>query len=150
MGIAREEAADSVIELIEVNVSDFDEMQAAAASLIAQDIDAFLIFTGLTVDTDFETLARVAEENQIPLFADDPFLAERGAAVAIGVDYYYDGALAGRMAAQILAGLATPADFTIKPPRANLFFVNLVAGDKQLVEFPVYIVERADEVISSR
>ena len=94
-GIAREVAGDLGIELLEANISDSSEIQTAAESLVAQDIDAFFISTDSTVVSGFEALAKVANENQIPLFANDPASASRGAVAAVGVDYFQDGVDSG-------------------------------------------------------
>jgi putative ABC transport system substrate-binding protein len=146
-GLAREVAETLGIELIEANVSDSSEIQTAAESLIAQGIDAFFISTDSTVVAGFEALAKVANENQIPLFANDPASAARGAVAAVGVDYFQDGYDAGAIAAQILKGEATPADFTIEPQSANILAINYEAAAAQGVEFPSEIEDRAAEKI---
>jgi putative ABC transport system substrate-binding protein len=145
-GIAREVAAGLGIELLEANVADSSEIQTAAESLIAQDIDAFFISTDSTVVAGFESLARVANDNQIPLFANDPASAPRGAVTAVGVDYFQDGYDSGEIAAAILKGEATAADFTIEPQGATLIAVNLDAAEVQGVEVPESVIENAFEV----
>jgi putative ABC transport system substrate-binding protein len=145
-GIARDVAAGLSIELLEANVSDSSEIQTAAESLIAQGIDAFFISTDSTVVAGFESLARVANDNQIPLFANDPASAPRGAVTAVGVDYFQDGYDSGEIAAAILKGEATAADFTIEPQGATLIAVNLDAAEAQGVEVPESVIESAFEV----
>ncbi|HEX6386062.1 MAG TPA: ABC transporter substrate-binding protein [Anaerolineae bacterium] len=145
-GIAREVAEGLGIELLEANVSDSSEIQTAAESLIAQGIDAFFISTDSTVVSGFESLASVANENQIPLFANDPASAPRGAVAAVGVDYYQDGYDSGEIAAAILKGEASPADFTIEPQSASILAINYDAAEAQGVTFPDSVVERATEI----
>jgi putative ABC transport system substrate-binding protein len=122
-GIAREVAGDLGIELLEANISDSSEIQTAAESLVAQDIDAFFISTDSTVVAGFEALVKVANENQIPLFANDPASAGRGAVAAVGVDYFQDGVDSGTIAAAILAGDATPSDFTVERQSASILAI---------------------------
>jgi putative ABC transport system substrate-binding protein len=141
--IAREVAQDLGLELIEANISDSSEIQTAAESLIAQDIDAFFISTDSTVVAVFEALVKVANENAIPLFANDPASASRGAVAAVGVDYFQDGYDSGDMAAKILKGEAMPADFTIERQSASILHINYDAAKEQGVEFPAEIEERA-------
>jgi putative ABC transport system substrate-binding protein len=147
-GIAREVADDLGIELLEANISDSSEIQTAAESLVAQDIDAFFISTDSTVVAGFEALAKVANENQIPLFANDPASAARGAVAAVGVDYFQDGVDSGTIAAAILSGEATPADFTVERQGASILAINEDAAEAQGVTFPEAIMERAAEIIS--
>jgi putative ABC transport system substrate-binding protein len=146
-GIAKEVAAELGIELLEANVSDSSEIQTAAEALVAQGIDAFFISTDSTVVSGFEALAKVANENQIPLFANDPASAPRGAVAAVGVDYFQDGYDSGVIAAQILKGEATPADFTIEPQAATILAINYEAATAQGVEFSADIEARAAEKI---
>jgi putative ABC transport system substrate-binding protein len=147
-GIAREVAGDLGIELLEANISDSSEIQTAAESLVAQDIDAFFISTDSTVVAGFEALVKVANENQIPLFANDPASAGRGAVAAVGVDYFQDGVDSGTIAAAILAGDATPSDFTVERQSASILAINEDAAEAQGVTFPEAIMERAVEIIS--
>jgi putative ABC transport system substrate-binding protein len=149
-GLAREAAEELGIELVEANVTDSSEIQTAAESLVAQGIDAFFISTDSTVVAGFEALAKVANENQIPLFANDPASAGRGAVAAVGVDYFQDGYDSGAMAAQILKGEATPADFTIERQSANILAINYDAAKLQGVEFSPEIEERAAQTIGTK
>jgi branched-chain amino acid transport system substrate-binding protein len=142
-GIAREVAQDLGVALIEANITDSSEIQTAAESLIAQDIDAFFISTDSTVVAGFEALVKVANENEIPLFANDPASAVRGAVAAVGVDYFQDGYDSGVMAAKILLGEAMPSDFTIEPQSASILHINYDAASAQGVEFSEEIEERA-------
>lgn len=148
-GIAREVADSLGIELLEANISDSSEIQTAAESLVAQGIDAFFISTDSTVVSGFEALAKVANENQIPLFANDPASAARGAVAAVGVDYYQDGLDSGAIAAAILKGDASPSDFTVERQSASILAINYDAAAEQGVTFPDAVVERAAEVIGS-
>lgn len=148
-GIARQVAESLGIELIEANISDSSEIQTAAESLVAQNIDAFFISTDSTVVSGFEALARVANENQIPLFANDPASAPRGAVAAVGVDYFQDGYDSGAIAAAILKGEAVPDDFTVERQSASILAINYDAAAAQGVTFPDAVVERAADVIGS-
>ncbi len=144
--LARETATEMGIELLEANVADSSEIQTAAESLIAQDIEAFFISTDSTVVSGFEALVKVANENQIPLFANDPASAKRGAVAALGLDYYQDGLDGGKIAASILAGEADPADLTIERQRAGSLAVNLDAAQAQGVKVPGTVLDRATQV----
>jgi putative ABC transport system substrate-binding protein len=62
------------------------------------------------------------------------------------VDYFQDGYDSGEIAAAILKGEATPADFTIEPQSASILAINHDAAEAQGVTFPDAVVERATEV----
>ncbi|MCB0225531.1 MAG: ABC transporter substrate-binding protein [Anaerolineae bacterium] len=144
--IARDTAAKMGIELVEANIADSSEVQTAAESLAAQGVDAFFVSTDSTVVAGFEALVKVAEENDIPLFANDPASSERGAVAALGLDYFQDGLDAGTIAVTILKGEAAAGDITIERQRAGLLAVNLKSVVSQAVELPDSVVNRAAQV----
>ncbi|MCB0193940.1 MAG: ABC transporter substrate-binding protein [Anaerolineae bacterium] len=144
--IARDTAAEMGIELIEANIADSSEVQTAAESLAAQGVDAFFVSTDSTVVSGFEALVKVANENQIPLFANDPASSERGAVAALGLDYFQDGLDAGALAVTILKGDATAGELTIERQRAGLLAVNLKSVESQGVELPDTVLDRAAQV----
>ncbi|MCB0167039.1 MAG: ABC transporter substrate-binding protein [Anaerolineae bacterium] len=144
--IARDTAADMGIELVEANIADSSEVQTAAESLVAQGVDAFFVSTDSTVVAGFEALVKVADENDIPLFANDPASSERGAVAALGLDYFQDGLDAGTIAVTILKGDAPAGDITIERQRAGLLAVNLKSSESQGVELPAEVVDRAAQV----
>ena len=141
--LAREAADKLGVELVEGNISDSSEIQTAAEALVAQGIDAFFISTDSTVVAGFEALVKVANENQVPLFANDPASAERGAAAAVGVDYFQNGYDSGELAAKILKGEATAGDLSVVTQSAGILHINYDAANAQGIEFPAAIEERA-------
>ncbi|MCB9078015.1 MAG: ABC transporter substrate-binding protein [Anaerolineaceae bacterium] len=144
--IARDTAADMGIELVEANIADSSEVQTAAESLAAQGVDAFFVSTDSTVVAGFEALVKVADENDIPLFANDPASSKRGAVAALGLDYFQDGLDAGTIAGTILKGDKTAGEITIERQRAGLLAVNLKSSESQGVELPAEVVDRAAQV----
>jgi putative ABC transport system substrate-binding protein len=102
--IAEPAAAQLGLNFEIVTVSNSNEVQAAAEALVSRGAEAFFVSTDSTVVTGLEALVKVANENDIPLFANDPASAERGAAVALGLDYYVDGLETGDLAVAILKG----------------------------------------------
>jgi putative ABC transport system substrate-binding protein len=76
-------------------------------------------------------LIKVANENDLPLFANDPASAQRGAAVALGLDYYQDGLDSGALAVGILKGELDIASAVIERQRKGSLAVNLAAAAEQ-------------------
>jgi len=148
-GIARDVADQLGIEMVEANISDSSEIQTAAESLVAQGIDAFFISTDSTVVAGFEALVKVANENGVPLFANDPASAGRGAAVAVGVDYYQNGYDSGVMAARILKG-ESAGDIPVETRASGILHINYDAAAAQGVTFPAEIEERAAETFGEK
>ncbi|MBU0515973.1 MAG: hypothetical protein KJ621_14500, partial [Proteobacteria bacterium] len=61
-------------------------------------VDAIYVPTDNTVVSALESAVKVAIQNRLPLFATDVASAKRGAAVALGMDYYRLGRQTGAMA----------------------------------------------------
>lgn len=78
-------AAEALGLTLEVTqISNSSEVQTAAEALAARGVQAFFVSTDSTVVASLEALIKVANDNDLPLFANDPASAQRGAAVEIG------------------------------------------------------------------
>src|SRR5690606_1027284 len=127
-------------------ISNSSEVQTAAEALVARGVQAFFISTDSTVVSGLEALVKVANDNDIPLFANDPDSAERGAAVALGLDYYQDGLDTGALAVGILNGELDIASTPISEQLAGSRPVNLRAADEQGLEMPQEYIDQAELV----
>lgn len=90
-------------ELIEAHVSTSSEVMQAAQSLVGR-VHAIHITSDNTSVSAFESIVKVCNENNIPLFAGDRDSVPRGAVGAYGPDYFLVGYTAGKKAARILKG----------------------------------------------
>ena len=128
-------------------VANSSEVQTAAEALVARGVEAFFVSTDSTVVSGLEALVKVANENDIPLFANDPASAARGAAVALGLDYYQDGLDTGALAVGILKGELDIAATPIERQRAGSLAINLPAAQEQGLEIPQEFIDQAAMVI---
>jgi len=139
-----EPAAEELGLTFEVaTISNSSEVQTAAEALVARGVQAFFISTDSTVVSGLEALVKVANDNDIPLFANDPDSAERGAAVALGLDYYQDGLDTGAQAVGILKGELDIAATPITEQLAGSLAVNLSAAQEQGLEIPQEYIDQA-------
>ncbi len=90
-------------KLVEAHVSTSSEVMQAAQSLVGR-VDAIHITSDNTTVSAFESVVKVCNENNIPLFAGDRDSVPRGAIAAYGPDYFLVGYTAGKKAARILKG----------------------------------------------
>ena len=90
-------------ELVEAHVSTSSELMQAIQSLVGR-VDAIHITSDNTAVSGFETIVKICNENDIPLFAGDVDSVPRGAIAAFGPDYFLIGYTAGKKAARILKG----------------------------------------------
>jgi putative ABC transport system substrate-binding protein len=131
------------VQLEIATISNSSEVQTAAEALVARGAEAFFVSTDSTVVSGLEALVKVANENGIPFFANDPASAERGAAVALGLDYYQDGLDSGALVVQILDGELDIAGTEIVQQEAGSLAVNLSAATAQGLEIPEEYMEQA-------
>ncbi len=90
-------------ELVEAHVSSSAEVMQAAQSLVGR-VDAIHITSDNTCVSAFESIVKVCNDNDIPLFAGDRDSVPRGAVAAYGPDYFLIGHSAGMQAVRILKG----------------------------------------------
>ncbi|MCB0086647.1 MAG: ABC transporter substrate-binding protein [Caldilineaceae bacterium] len=143
-----EPAAESLGLTLEVTqISNSSEVQAAAEALVARGVEAFFVSTDSTVVASLEAIVKVANDNDLPLFANDPASTQRGAAVALGLDYYQDGLDTGALAVAILKGELDIAATPIERQRKGSLVVNLPAATEQGLSIPDDLKAEAAQVI---
>ena len=144
--IAVPEAEKLGLQFEIATISNSSEVQTAAEALVARGADVLFVSTDSTVVSGLEALVKVANDNQIPLFANDPSSAERGAAVALGLDYYQDGLDTGALAVGILNGELDIAATPIERQRAGSLAINLASAQAQGLEIPQEFIDQAATV----
>lgn len=136
--------ADSLKLKLEIQtVSNSSEVGSAAEALVSKKVDVFFVATDSTVVAGLEALVKVANDNRIPLIASDPSSAQRGAAVAQGLDYHQEGLDAGRIAAAILNHKLDVATAKINRQTTNLLAVNLDSAATQGITIPDDLLAKA-------
>jgi putative ABC transport system substrate-binding protein len=134
------------LEYIEVTVSTSAEVHMAAQSL-ADRVDAVFIISDNTVVSAFESLVKVCNDKDKPLFGGGTESVPRGAIAALGFDYFQVGYTAGLKAVDILKGGKKPGDVPSSLTKKLKLVVNpKAAKDQGLMLDPKYI-KMADEVV---
>lgn len=138
----QKKAAESAgITIVEATASNSSEVKAAADSLVGR-VDAISVLTDNTVVSALESVVKVAQENQIPLFAGDTDSVARGAIAAYAFDYFDLGVQAGEMAAEILAGKAIE-EIPVEYAEKLQLTINEEAAAKTGVTLPDDVVAEA-------
>ncbi len=130
--------------LVEVTVSNSNEVYTAAQSLVGR-VDAIYITSDNTVVSAIGSVAKVASQNRIPLFAGDVDSVPNGASVALGFNYFQVGYSAGKKAAQILKG-KKPGDIPSGYAENLSLHVSLKNAKKQGLTIPDKYVKMAEKV----
>ena len=131
--------------IVEATAATTADVLAAAQSLVGR-VDAIWVPTDNTVVSAFESVVKVCEDNQIPLFAADTATVERGAIGTPGLDYYQLGIECGQVAARILRG-ENPADIPVKKVEMTDLYLNPSAAERMGVTIPQSVLDRATNIV---
>lgn len=128
-------------KLVEAHVSTSSEVMQAAQSLVGR-VDAIHITSDNTSVSAFESIVKICNENDIPLFAGDRDSVPRGALAAYGPDYFLVGYTAGKKAARILKG-ENPGEIPAGLASDYSLWVSLKFAELQGVRLPMTLIQKA-------
>ena len=131
--------------IVEATAATSADVMTAAQSLVGR-VDAIWVPTDNTVISAFESVVKVGEDNQIPLFAADTATVERGAIGTPGLDYYVLGTECGKIGARILNG-ESPANILVKKCPMTDLYLNPSAAERLGVTIPQSVLDKATEIV---
>lgn len=143
--LLHEAAKDKGAEVEEATAPKSSDVYAAGKSLVGR-ADAVYVPTDNTVVSALESLVKVCEQNNLPLYAADVDSVPRGAVAALGFDYFKHGKQAGAMAEKLLKG-ADPADMAVQFQEEMSLHLNTAAAQRMGVDIPAEVKQRADKTI---
>ncbi len=146
MEYIRLELKKSGLKWVEAPVTGTSEVLTAARSLIGR-CDVFLVPADNTVIAAMDSMVKVANENQIPLFVGDTSSVEKGGIATYGNNYYEIGKASADIAVQILRDKKFPGSIPIGLGEEVELVINLKAAKKQSVEIPKDIKDKAKRII---
>ncbi|WP_084604547.1 ABC transporter substrate-binding protein [Desulfonatronum thioautotrophicum] len=145
VNLLRAETDKAGITLEEATVARSSDVFQSARSLVGR-AQAVYVPTDNTVVSAFEALAKVCQDNKLPLYAADVDSVPRGAVAALGFDYFEHGRQAGAMAARIFRG-AEPATTPVETQQDLKLHINLPAARAMGVTIPQAVLDRAVKII---
>ncbi len=111
--MTKEVCAEKELDVVEFSVASSNEIQSVVESAVGK-VDALYSFTDNTIAAGMNTVAMVANENNLPVVCGEQGMVEAGGLCTYSIDYYELGYLAGQMAVKILKGEAEPATMPIE------------------------------------
>jgi putative ABC transport system substrate-binding protein len=133
------------VEVEEATAPKSSDVYAAGKSLVGR-AEAVYVPTDNTVVSALESLVKVCEQNDLPLYAADVDSVPRGAVAALGFDYFLHGKQAGAMAHKILKG-QSPATTPVEFQKEMSLHLNMNAAAKMDVDIPAEVKQRADKIV---
>ncbi len=110
---ARNYLAGSSVELVETTITSSSEVYQAISSLCMRKVDAVWITGDNTAMQAFQGIAKVCDENNIPLIVNDNEFIKEGATAAVGISWYQTGYHTASYIARVLNG-ENPANIPIE------------------------------------
>jgi putative ABC transport system substrate-binding protein len=143
--ILNEVAPDYGLSVVEATAASTADVYAAGMSLVGR-CDAIWIPTCNTVGgVGIESIIKVGEENQLPVFGSAVGMIETGLVGGCSVDYYWIGQQAGYIAARILNGENIA---NIPPMKSAVSTVVYPAAAARMgVTIPQSVIDAADIVL---
>lgn len=135
--------------LIETTVSGPSEVLDASRSLVSKGAEVFLNPGDNTLNVSYDSFAKVAHDNKIPLFSIDPDFIKVHTLAALGPNYYVTGYEGGQVIARVLKG-ENIENISIEQTKKTEFFLNLDTARTLGISFEDRFVKQADKVIDSR
>src|SRR6202162_1258636 len=118
----------------------------SAAQSLAGKADVIYAPTDNNVMSAFEGIVKVAEQTKLPIVAADTSAVRRGAAAAIGLNYYDLGRQTGKIVVRILKGEA-PGTIAVQTSTTFELFVNPEAARKQGLTLSADLIKSAKTVV---
>ncbi len=136
------------LKIIEATVTGPGEVLDASRSLTVKGAQVFLNAGDNTLNVSFDSFAKVADGNGIPLFSVDSELIDNSL-VAFGPDFYQTGYDGGTYLARVLNGENT-ADLPIYATEKTAFIINADRADRHGFKIDKQILKRADRIIGQK
>lgn len=145
VNLLKKHAKDRKIQVVEAVATKSADVQLATQSLVGK-VQAIYIPTDNMIVSALESVIRVADDAKIPVIAADTDSVKRGAAAALGFNYYNVGRQTGKVVADVLRGKKV-GTIPVEQVKKLDLFVNIVAARKQGIVLPAKVVARAKEII---
>ena len=143
--LVKQFAPELGMKVVEASSPKSSDVLAAARSLVGK-VDAIYVPTDNTVVSAFESVIKVAYAAKIPVIAADTDSVKRGAAAALGFNYYDLGRQTGKLVVSILKGQKT-IDLIPQGVSKTELFVNPDSALKMGVRLAREFVESAKVVV---
>nr|WP_227514667.1 ABC transporter substrate-binding protein [Moraxella lacunata] len=133
------------LTIVEAPAQKSSDIAMSAQSLVGK-VDVIYTSTDNNVINAYEALAKVAKEGKIPLVSSDPSVVERGASVALGVNYHGLGLETGKITARILKG-EKAGDIAVYSASELDLMVSKKNASEQGLSVPQSILDKAKTVV---
>ena len=132
----RKEAQKYGMELVEITVSNVNDVPQAANQLAIMGIDAVYFPTDNIIASSYANIVTIFNSANLPVFPSDETWLKTGGLAAYSVDFYRLGVQTGHMAARVLRGESTPDSMPIEMQEPIKFVFNQDEADRLHIQIP--------------
>lgn len=145
----KEQAGARGIEVVASAAPTTNEVVIATRKLIGN-VDAIYIPNDTTVVSALESIVKIGEDVDLPVFTGETSSVARGVVASVGINYLELGRITGHMAARILNG-EDPGEMDVVVGYEALsdfdIAINTKAAAEMGVEVPESVLERASQIV---
>ena len=141
--LAKKAAAARGLKTVEATVSNVNDIQQAAQSLVGK-VDAIYVPTDNVLASAMANLVKITDEAKIPVFCGEGGMTKAGGVATLGIDYYKLGYQTGEMAAAILKGESKPENMAIQSQQTFTVLINDAQVKKLGLTIPDAIKKEAE------
>lgn len=134
------------VSLQEVTVTSSNDVMEACRSLVSRKVQAFWSPGDNTVIQAFSAVARVSQENRIPLFTSDIDFVNQGAVAGVGISFYSSGKAAASPAARVMLG-ADPGSIPFENVAVKEVVLNGPVAAKLGIHIPPALLQNGARVL---
>ena len=138
----KEYAAEKGLTVVEATVSNVNDIQQAAQSLLGK-VDFIYCPTDNNLASAMANVAKITIPAKMPVFVGDETMVKMGGTAGISVNFYKLGFQAGEMAADILSGKSKPADIPIGSQEEVKVIINKEAANAIGLTIPEGLMKEA-------
>ena len=136
-------AAANGVEIVEATVSNVNDIQQAAQSLVGK-VDAVYVPTDNVLASAMPTLAKITEPAKLAVVCGEGGMVMAGGVATLGIDYYKLGEQTGEMAGDILSGKAKPATMPVQMQKSFKVIINKENAEKIGIKIPEDLLKEAE------
>jgi len=140
--------ADKGMTLIKAAAPAMVDVTTATKSLVGK-VDVIYLPNDNTIVAALDSLLKVTQDNQIPVFCADPESVKRGCLCAVTHSQYGLGQQTGKMVAKVLKGVDIK-ELPVEVPSGTELSLNQVVAKELNITFPEAVVSRAKHIIKNQ
>lgn len=141
---AKAAAKELGLTIVEATVTNANEVQQAAQSLVGR-VDGLYLITDNTLAQGIQSVLAIATQNKLPTVSVERSYVEQGALITAGFDYYKLGKQTGAMAAEVLKG-KKPAEVPVQTSKELTVSVNTKTLGALGVKVPDALMATAEKL----